>query len=94
MPQSSVYRNIGLLEDAGIVHRIVGSDEYARYELAEDLTEHHHHHLICSTCGAVEDVTLPPTLERGRVRFKRRLAAGLRGPHHRLDLIGVCERCR
>ena len=29
LPQSSVYRNIGLLEDAGIVHRILGGDEYA-----------------------------------------------------------------
>jgi Fe2+ or Zn2+ uptake regulation protein len=96
MPQSSVYRNIGLLEDAGIVHRIVGGDEYARYELAEDLTEHHHHHLICSTCGAVEDVTLPPTLERAVESALKRAARrrSFEGSHHRLDLMGVCEGCR
>jgi Fe2+ or Zn2+ uptake regulation protein len=96
MPQSSMYRNIGLLEDAGIVHRILGGDEYARYELAEDLTEHHHHHLICSTCGAIEDVTLPPELERSVETALKRAARrrGFEGSHHRLDLIGVCERCQ
>jgi Fe2+ or Zn2+ uptake regulation protein len=96
MPQSSVYRNIGLLEEAGIVHRILGGDEYARYELAEDLTEHHHHHLICSSCGAIEDVTLPPELEKSVETALKRAARRSRfeGSHHRLDLIGVCERCR
>lgn len=95
MPQSSVYRNIGLLEEAGVVHRILGSDEYARYELAEGLTEHHHHHLICETCGAIEDVTLPSDLERSVEAALRRAArrSGFTGSHHRLDLIGVCERC-
>jgi len=96
MPQSSVYRNIGLLEEAGIVHRILGGDEYARYELAENLTEHHHHHLICSRCGAMEDVTLPPRLEKSVETALKRAARRSRfeGSHHRLDLVGVCERCR
>jgi Fur family transcriptional regulator, ferric uptake regulator len=96
MPQSSVYRNIGLLEEAGIVHRILGGDEYARYELAEDLTDHHHHHLICSTCGAIEDVTLPPELEKSVESALKRAArrSHFEGSHHRLDLIGVCQRCR
>ncbi|MEO7557189.1 MAG: transcriptional repressor, partial [Acidimicrobiales bacterium] len=42
LAQSSVYRNLAVLERAGVVHRIVTNDEFARYELAEDLTEHHH----------------------------------------------------
>ena len=53
LAQSSAYRNLAVLERAGVVHRIVTSDEFARYELAEDLT-HHHHHLICSSCGDVD----------------------------------------
>ena len=96
MPQSSVYRNMALLEEAGIVHRIVGGDEYARYELAEDLTDHHHHHLICSSCGAIEDVTLPADLEKSVETVLKRTARrkGFEGTHHRLDLFGVCARCR
>jgi Fe2+ or Zn2+ uptake regulation protein len=96
MPQSSAYRNIALLEEAGIVHRILGGDEYARYELAEDLTEHHHHHLICSSCGAMEDVTLPAKLEKSVEAELKRAArrSGFDGSHHRLDLMGTCHRCR
>src|SRR6478735_7373488 len=48
---SSIYRNITKLEELGVVHRVVTAGDFAHYELAEDLTEHHHHHLVCSSCG-------------------------------------------
>jgi Fe2+ or Zn2+ uptake regulation protein len=94
--KSSVYRNLSVLEEAGAVSRILSSDEFTRYELAEDLTDHHHHHLICSGCGDVKDFTLPADLE---LSVEKELAAasakqGFVGDHHRLDLIGRCERCR
>ena len=38
LAQSSAYRNLAVLERAGVVHRIVAADDFARYELAEDLT--------------------------------------------------------
>ena len=94
LAQSSTYRNLAVLERAGVVHRIVTSDEYARYELAEDLTEHHHH-LICSSCGAVADFTVSPQLERSLTRAFDRVAGetGFRAASHRLDLVGRCARC-
>ena len=94
LPQSSVYRNLAVLEQAGVVRRIVTSDEFSRYELAEDLTEHHHH-LICSTCGAVEDFTASAGLERSVHRAIDDIASsvGFTAEHHRLDLIGTCSRC-
>ena len=94
LAQSSTYRNLAVLEKAGVVHRIVTSDEYARYELAEDLTEHHHH-LICSSCGAVADFTVSPQLERSLTKAFDRVAGetGFRAASHRLDLVGLCARC-
>ena len=91
---SSAYRNLGVLEDVGVVHRIVTTDDHARYELAEDLTEHHHH-LICSVCGGVEDFTAPPALERALARAVGAVAddAGFTTNTHRLDLIGTCTAC-
>src|SRR5262245_20824344 len=50
LAQSSTYRNLGVLVDAGIVRRLVHGGDHARYELAEHLTEHHHH-LVCDSCG-------------------------------------------
>lgn len=41
--QSSAYRNLSVLERAGVVAKVVTNDEWARYELTEDLTGHHHH---------------------------------------------------
>ena len=60
-PQSSVYRNLSVLEHADVARRVITEGEFARYELTEELTEHHHH-LICTRCGKVEDVTIPPDL--------------------------------
>ena len=94
LAMSSVYRNLTVLEEAGVVHRIVTSDEFARYELAEDLTVHHHH-LICVSCGRVEDFTPTPALERSASSSLARIAskAGFRMTSHRLDLIGLCRTC-
>jgi Fe2+ or Zn2+ uptake regulation protein len=89
-----VYRNLAVLEQAGAVHRVLTGEEYARYELAEELTEHHHH-LVCRSCGMVEDVTVAPALERSMARTAAELArrAGFSGPSHRLDIVGTCRRC-
>jgi Fur family transcriptional regulator, ferric uptake regulator len=95
LAQSSAYRNLVVLERAGVVHRIVTADEFARYELAEDLTGHHHH-LICSECGDVRDFTVPASLESALVRALARVAGEHEfvAEHHRLDLIGRCPACR
>jgi Fe2+ or Zn2+ uptake regulation protein len=95
LAQSSAYRNLALLEQAGAVHRIVTSADHACYELAEDLTEHHHH-LICTSCGQVEDFTVSPVVERilHDAVSDVREGTGFTAAHHRLDLIGTCRSCR
>jgi Fe2+ or Zn2+ uptake regulation protein len=96
LAQSSVYRNLVILEQVGAVTRIVTRDDFARYELAEDLTEHHHHHLICSACGDVSDFALNPQVEDDLDQALRTVAgeATFRVEAHRLDLVGVCRDCR
>lgn len=92
--QSSAYRNLAVMEEVGVVRRLVHSTEHARYELAEHLTEHHHH-LICETCGSVRDVTLTPELERRLDDAFHALAAaeGFTPTHHTIDLYGCCADC-
>ena len=94
LAQSSVYRNLAVLEQAGVVRRVVTTDDFARHERAEDLTEHHHH-LICSSCGVVEDFTASPQVERSVARAISEVSdrTGFTSEHHRLDLIGVCRQC-
>jgi Fe2+ or Zn2+ uptake regulation protein len=94
LAQSSAYRNLAVLEEAGVVHRLVTADDTSRYELAEDLTGHHHH-LICTTCGAVADIDVPAPLEKRLTELARTASAetGWAVAHHRLDLLGTCPSC-
>jgi Fe2+ or Zn2+ uptake regulation protein len=95
LPRSSAYRHLVDLQLAGVVRRIAANDEFSRYELAEDLTEHHHH-LLCISCGAVIDVTPPARFEASVDRVLNDLAdaVGFEPHSHRLDVLGVCASCR
>lgn len=94
LAQSSVYRNLAVLEQAGVVGRVHAEDDFVRYELTESLTGHHHH-LICSNCGKVEDISLPSSFERTLDRAIDEVAAAARfgAVSHRLDLFGLCRDC-
>ncbi|MHB8329025.1 MAG: Fur family transcriptional regulator [Acidimicrobiales bacterium] len=95
LPQSSAYRNITALGDAGVVRRVAGTDDHGRFELAEDLSGHHHH-LVCGACGRIEDVRPSPRLERALGEAMRAVAGqqGYDVAEHRLDMVGRCPDCR
>ena len=94
LPQSSVYRNLADLEQAGVVVRVAAGGDLARYELAEALAGHHHH-LLCVECGSVADVALSAAFERAMDRAVAEAASsvGFSATAHRVDLLGLCERC-
>ncbi|MGI9007160.1 MAG: Fur family transcriptional regulator [Streptosporangiaceae bacterium] len=87
LPRSSAYRHLTVLHAAGLVRRVTASDEFTRFELAEDFTEHHHH-LLCASCGKVIDVTLPADFERRAAKVIDSLAEaeGFQAHSHRLVL--------
>ncbi len=94
LTQSSMYRNMVDLEGAGVVQRVLGADDRARFELAEALIGHHHHS-ICTQCGAVDDFVVPARAER---TLEAALAEvlrehGFQPTGHRLDVLGVCSHC-
>lgn len=95
LPRSSAYRHLVDLQAAGVVRRIAPTDEFARFELDEHLTEHHHH-LICTACGVVLDVTPTPAFERTVSRQLADLAAdnGFEPTSHLVDVLGTCAACR
>lgn len=95
LAQSSVYRNLSVLERSGVVVKVITNGEWSCVELAEDLTGHHHH-LICDACGAVRDVDVPAHLERLLESALTTVADehGFVLERHRLDLVGRCADCR
>jgi Fe2+ or Zn2+ uptake regulation protein len=95
LSQSSAYRNITALIDAGAARRVNGADDHGRFELAEELTGHHHH-LVCGTCGKVADVRPSPRLERALAEAARAASdeQDFDVTEHRFDLVGICADCR
>ena len=95
LPRSSAYRHLVDLQQAGVVRRVSINDDYFRFELAEDITEHPHH-LLCTRCGKVLDVTPTPAFEQAMTHYLDRLATvnGFVGIDHRLDVLGACLDCQ
>jgi Fe2+ or Zn2+ uptake regulation protein len=94
LAQSSLYRNLTVLEEAGIVCRFTNHSDFSRYELAEALTGHHHH-LVCSSCGAMTDVQLPLPVEDQLDEAVINLAKKQRFEplSHTIDILGRCHDC-
>ena len=95
LPQSTAYRNLAVLSQAGAVHRVAGTDDFVRYELDEDVTGRHHHHLVCRSCGSVEDFSAPAKLEQSVSALMGAIGGdrGFRPESHRLDVVGTCATC-
>lgn len=95
LPMSSTYRNLRVLEQCGVVRRILDSEGVAHVELSETITGHHHH-AVCDRCGHMERVHLTAAVEHELEALSRRLsrAQGFQLREHRVELVGVCGACR
>ncbi len=95
LPRSSAYRHLADLEQAGVVRRVAASDGFSRFELAEDITEHHHH-LVCTRCGKMIDATPTAAFAEAMRRYLASLASsnGFAVDDHRLDVLGACAACQ
>ena len=95
VPLSSLYRTLTVLEESEIVVPHFGSRGITRYELAEWITGHHHH-LVCTVCGAVEDIDVPEEHEADVSAVVARIAklASFEPLDHVLEIEGICPKCR
>lgn len=95
-PESSVYRNMRELQDAGVIDSVWGTDPIERFELAPwVLGADHHHHLVCTACGFIIDYVAPEQLECliDLVVPAIARAAAFVVRRHTLDLVGLCNGC-
>lgn len=95
VPLSSLYRSLGVLEDAGVLTPHHGIRGVTRYELAE-WAAGHHHHTICGSCGSVDDVHLDPSAEEALERLVGEITGSLSfsPTGHALEVEGLCATCR
>jgi Fur family transcriptional regulator, ferric uptake regulator len=86
---ATVYRTLKLFAESGIAREMQFGDGQTRYEHVEE--GEHHDHLICTRCGTIMEFE-NETIEK--------IQADVAASHdfiiqkHRLELYGLCARCR
>jgi len=83
----TVYRNLEVLHDQGLVTRLEIGKGQRRY----DGQPQTHHHAFCTRCHQVVDLPLsaaPP------IHIEPSEASGFQLTDYRLELFGICQNCR
>ena len=86
----TVYRNLTLLADIGEISRLhFGNDTVDHF----DANAAPHYHFICNSCGAVEDIDLPISLENS---LENKAATVFDGEitGHETYFYGFCHKCK
>ncbi len=87
---ATIYRSMALFVEAGIAkERRFHEEGRVRYEPGLDAD--HHDHLVCLGCGEIQEFE-DPTIERLQNEIAR--TRGFSVTFHRLELYGLCPRCR
>lgn len=84
---STVYRNLLLLEELHLVHKILSDDGIAKYKLEQ--VHKHHHHIICQSCGKTDIIDYCPIKELNSLVEDKKFKL----TEHKLELYGYCENC-
>lgn len=82
----TVYRNLSVLKDEGMVREIYGIDRRAHY----DANTSPHAHFICTDCGSISDVHTAPNHDWRSL--KELVGCEISG--QRTEFLGVCSACR
>jgi Fur family peroxide stress response transcriptional regulator len=82
----TVYRNLKMLADQGLISEIPVAEGPARYDFRTD----HHYHFICDQCGYAHDVemSLPTTLSQNLQRNGYTVRA------QQILFYGLCPACK
>jgi len=89
---STVYLNLGVLKEAGLVREFRG----LAGELVYDSNASLHGHLICKSCECVVDLPEEVSLGEAQQDLKLRVetVSGWQVEAPTLDLYGICPGCR
>lgn len=86
MSVATVYNNLKLFKDTGLVTELTYGDSSSRF----DFRTNPHYHIICTECGTITDFEYPALEE---VEDLAGLLTGYEVNGHRLELYGRCPNC-
>jgi Fur family peroxide stress response transcriptional regulator len=85
--KGTVYRNLKVLREMGLVSELNLNGTVSRFEAKRD----RHYHFRCERCGCVFDVDEPINKELDRRIAKR---TGFKISYHQLEFRGLCHDCQ
>lgn len=83
----TVYRNLELLADAGVIQKINTSGTQKRF----DGTPDQHYHIRCEQCGRVDDIAMD--CQNGLEKKAAQASSYMVTSHH-VEFRGICGECR
>jgi len=83
---ATVYNNLKLFVDAGLVKELTYGDDSSRFDA--DLSDHYH--AICTNCGVIVDFDHPPVRDVEKAAATR---TGFLVQGHRMEVYGLCPTC-
>jgi len=83
---ATVYRNLELLSDQGMVWKMNVGGSQRRF----DGTTANHYHIRCSVCGRVDDVHMEVL---GTIEDTAKQSSGYTVLSHKVDFTGICPAC-
>ncbi|HVG29212.1 MAG TPA: transcriptional repressor [Pyrinomonadaceae bacterium] len=87
--QTTVYRTLKLLTDAGLAREVRFGDGRTRYE--HNYKHPHHDHMICTQCGkTIEFFSADLEKLQDKIAAKHKFEI----THHTLRMFGYCADCR
>ncbi|MEW6003596.1 MAG: transcriptional repressor [Nitrospirota bacterium] len=86
---ATVHRNLKLMCESGLADEIKVGNKKARYE--QKYGQEHHDHLICLKCGRFIEVR-DERIER--LQDKLAEANNFIPQRHRLEIYGLCKKCK
>ena len=83
----TVYRNLKLLEEMGLVQKVAHVNDVERY----DACCHNHAHFVCTQCGSVHDLN---EVDCNQIASTVNLPDGFKVSSLSLTIRGVCNNCK
>ncbi len=85
---ATIYKNIVLMVEKGVLTEVPIVGRKSKYEIAKK----EHIHLVCTQCGAVMDRMLDTDTAENTGKIAQ--VSDFRLKHRQVNLYGVCQACR
>lgn len=84
----TLYRELEVLVEAGVIVPIFFHDHVQRYEFVE---QDHHHHIVCIKCDAVADIDVADPFDALEDQVDKKSKFTIL--RHSLEFFGLCKNC-